>query len=192
MSTTHLFVELLVIGFGALIWLALLFASVLGYDLSAASSGTLSLGTVVPILSLGYVSGILVDRLADWTFDSLWPRRHENAYREAGLDEGAEEEDGASTFYRDRRWLVLEAPRLWQFIEYGRSRLRIARGWALNWILLAATISLYSELGVSDAFVIDRCRLGMLIALLVFLACLSWRVWDRLSFQEVKKVKRQA
>ena len=71
MSTTNLFVELLVIGVGASIWLILSTLSVLGYAWVPVDR-LLSPSAAVPALALVYVLGIISDRVADAVFELVW------------------------------------------------------------------------------------------------------------------------
>jgi len=64
MSTTDLFVELIVIGTGAVIWLSLLIFS--RFDLPQINPDSLySLVILLPFASITYVIGIMMDRVAD-------------------------------------------------------------------------------------------------------------------------------
>lgn len=217
MNTTHLFVELLVIGFGALAWLLLIVAAVLGYDITSVQSNLLSLGTLFPILSFGYVLGILVDRIADWSFDWLWGERHfrqvyltDNEDR-ASLLQAAELPDDLSSldaderarlatlfkrlkkdFFDDRRILVVGGAELWQFVEYGRSRLRICRGWVVNALLLAFAFDIYWYFGGAQSLPIDGLRVFYLNVVLLLFAAICFFAWSRLNQQEYSKIRRQA
>lgn len=73
MNTTSLFVELVVIGVGALAWVALLVLSVFGYDWVPLDP-LLAAAATVPLLSVVYVLGIVSDRVADLLFDLVWTR----------------------------------------------------------------------------------------------------------------------
>lgn len=179
MTTTHLFVELLVIGFGALAWVVILAAAIFGYDLTSLKDSFFSLGTLFPILSLVYVFGILTDRVADWIFERIWGKRHLQKVYEDG---------GKKLYYQHRRLLVIEGPELWHFIEYGRSRLRICRGWTLNSALLLIAVSIYAikepEFSASETI--------WAVLFLCGLTVLCWASWNRLNLKEYKKTQRQA
>lgn len=182
MTTTHLFVELLVIGFGALAWLAILGAAVFGYDFTPLLRGNQSWVTLLPLLSLVYVLGILIDRMADWAFDRLgFDARHRKAH--FGEDRDA--------YFAARRTLVVHGPALWEHLEYGRSRLRICRGWALNALMLLVAV---------DALALVR-RAGMLapwwrlvVCNLFFfaLSALCIACWWALNQKEYRKIQRQS
>jgi hypothetical protein len=121
MSTTSLFVELLVIGAGAAIWVVLLTLAFFGVDwLPAGGSKDLALPMLLPALSVTYVLGILVDRLADRVLDGQADRLRAKRF--------SSRED-----YRHARTLIYtQSESLKELFEYGRSRLRICRGWTVN------------------------------------------------------------
>ncbi|MCB1057329.1 MAG: hypothetical protein KDD11_17655, partial [Acidobacteria bacterium] len=131
MTTTHLFAELLVIGFGSLVWLAVLGASLFGWDLSQVSKDISLWEVLLPVLSLVYVLGILTDRVADWLFDRL-DLRYRARYFAGDTDR----------FYEARRLLVYYGDLLWSHLEYGRSRMRICRGSALNALVFLISINI--------------------------------------------------
>ena len=78
MSTTVLFVELLIIGFQGGVWILLLIFSVFGYNwlLELQSTGISDWQTLITalLLSMFYVLGIMIDRTADAIF-SGWSQR---------------------------------------------------------------------------------------------------------------------
>lgn len=71
MSTTDLFVELMVIGIGASIWLILFIFSIFGYEWVPVDR-VASLFALIPVAAVVYVLGIIVDRIADTIFEKLW------------------------------------------------------------------------------------------------------------------------
>ncbi len=70
MTTTQLFAELLVIGTGAAIWLALLVGAVFGYRVEAGLP-RIDTPALVALAGVAYVFGIVVDRLARKAFESV-------------------------------------------------------------------------------------------------------------------------
>ena len=62
MKTTHIFVELLITGFGVVIWLVMAIAALLGLNLNDILS-KVDIVTFAPIAGLAYVFGIIVDRI---------------------------------------------------------------------------------------------------------------------------------
>jgi hypothetical protein len=64
MSTTTLFVELVVVGVGALAWVCLLLMAGLGHEWVPVDK-LFSPSATVPVLALVYLLGIVTDRVAD-------------------------------------------------------------------------------------------------------------------------------
>lgn len=177
MTTTHLFVELLVIGFGAIAWLVVLGATVFGYDLDHS---LLSWQALVPLLSVVYVLGIVIDRVADWLVGPL-DRRHLEQYFKEDKD----------AYFSGRRMLVVYGPALWAHLEYGRSRLRICRGWALNSLLLMVTITVYAW--VHNPPSLNPCwRLWAANLMLATFFGLCFGCWWGLNKKEYQKIQRQS
>lgn len=184
MTTTHLFVELLVIGFGGLIWLFLALAPLLGIQIGTATAKP-DLLLALPILSTAYMLGILIDRVADYFFDSRDQRLRDAIYPGT---------DGREDYFKDRRTLVMDGQPLWEHLEYGRSRMRVCRGWAVNFLLIAGFAGLDLVLNGSGARLgslpfAERAWLFMALAALCFLSVCSW--WS-LTRSEYQKIKRQA
>ena len=131
MATTNLFVELLVIGVGAALWAGLLIASAFGIEWTQAEF-LQQYPVLMALLALVYLFGIVSDRLADFVFDKLFSAPIRAKYF-------AEKRD-----YQDARRLVFsESSRLADMHEYGRTRIRICRGWALNAALIAVCWNVY-------------------------------------------------
>ncbi|MEM1180222.1 MAG: hypothetical protein AAGM22_17905 [Acidobacteriota bacterium] len=159
----------------------------MGYDITEARGSLLSLGTLFPILSIGYVLGILTDRIADWTFDKIWGEGHwRGAYPEGDL------EAAKQLFFRDRRTLVVDGEALWTFIEYGRSRLRICRGWAVNLFLIAIAFDVYWFFGGHENISVDGIRVVYLNIFLILWGLLCGIAWAQLNRKEYTKIRRQA
>lgn len=183
MTTTHLFVELLVIGFGALAWILILIAALFGYDIGKFQAQILSLGAVFPTLGLAYVLGILTDRVADWIVDRVDIGHRRKVYEEVGKSQ--------QDYFQDRRTLVVDGPELWKFFEYGRSRLRICRGWFLNSLLLTASTALLLVRN-HGSLSWTQWQYGACFTGLVGFSWLCWRSWSRLNQKEYSKIERQA
>lgn len=184
MTTTHLFVELLVIGFGALVWIALLAAALFGWDLSSLQNKTFSVEALFPMLSLAYVFGILTDRVADWIFEFFWDKGHlHEVYGSSETDK--------KQYFEDRRTLIVDGPELWQFVEYGRSRLRICRGWVINAIGLFVGVIVFLKWG-EKAPTLKPLQFWICLFVLALFVFLCWKSWNKLNYKEYKKIQRQA
>ena len=179
MNTTDLFVELIVIGVGATMWVVLLVLSLFGYAW-VPFDHLFALPSLLPILAITYIFGIVTDRVADGLFDKVWkPRLAQQFYGQDGDD------------YDDRRYIYLRSERLASLLEYGRSRLRICRGWFLNTLLILVSLNLFilrQIVGVSA-------KLAMIVfsnAFLVLLIYGLWFSWRQLTLADYRKVKRQS
>ena len=176
MSTTSLFAELLVIGAGALVWLVLLLLAILGIPTKdgvlltmLSQYESLAAIALVPVMALTYVLGIIMDRFADWSFGFVAAHynKKEDFFEFKTKDDARE----AKTFIYEK------SPSLREVFEYGRSRLRVCRGWAVNGLFIAIS-------GV--AFTLFKCQDhpsqgGLIImfvgvfGLLTLAAFLAWR-----------------
>lgn len=128
MSTTLLFVELLIAGIQVVVWFVLLILTVFGYEwifaFPAEALRDWQLLITAVILSFVYVLGILFDRLADLMF-SKWDRS-------IGRQRFP---DAPHSFSVVRFQITKDNEYLNHQFEYTRSRLRIARASSLNFAL---------------------------------------------------------
>ena len=122
MTTTALFAEILVAGVQALLWIGLLSVVVLRrLGIEETISWTDLEVWIVPItvglLTLAYTLGIVVDRVADsvmgWIYD-----RFRTRLKRAGKKQSLVRQEGSGATA--------------EFLEYQRSRLRVARATCLN------------------------------------------------------------
>lgn len=177
MSTTAIFVELLLTGLQAAIWLSLVILSVLGFDWIHPErlKGFEAMLTVL-LLPIVYPLGVLVDYLADQLF-----RKWELKIRAEWI------QDQTQTALK----LLIQTkdPALATLLSYFKSRIRISRSSALNFALITI---------MSVAFTIIRCRavtgfpfwrtllLEILLgAALTGLAMMSWHGINRTFFKSV-------
>ncbi len=179
MTTTHLFVELLVVGFGTLVWIGLLGAALFGYDPLGLSGNLFSLATLFPLLTFAYVLGIVTDRVADQVFDR-WDRRHLDQAFGSDLD----------AYLEGRRIMALHGKVLWDHLEYGRSRLRICRGWVLNGACLLVSFDIFLWKAATAPALSGGQILISNVALVLFVI-LCAACWWKLNLTEYKKIRRQ-
>lgn len=180
MNTTSIFVELVVIGVGAAIAILLAVFACFGHGWLLKIDIPPSLAAV-PLLSVVYVLGIVVDRQADRLFDRLWKK---------SMERRAQEEQGAGS-YDDRRLLLVAPGRLGDLLEYGRSRLRICRGWTLSSVLILIAVHLY--LWRLDLEPAQHLRIAAFATFfLLALAWTAWLSWRQLTLTDFRKVKHQA
>ncbi|SRR6266446_5711981 len=177
MGTTNLFVELVVIGVGALTWLVLLIFSVFGWQW-VPTEKVFSTVALVPLLSLIYILGIVSDRIADTIFERWW-----------NVDLRKASFPTVDAFHAARRQILTGSERLSELLEYGRSRMRICRGWALNSMFIAVALNLF----IWTRLLQSRLVLSLFGTITAFLFGLaSWYTWKKLSVTEYRKVKEQA
>ena len=142
MSTTSLFVEILIIGIEALVWLGLFLSLVWNpgpyLDIFKHYKDYAALFTTL-LLALAYVIGIIIDRLADSFYKIL--RYHSDAPLPAPVGK--------------MRLLIMHGSEgMAKFLDYQRSRLRIARATVFNLLLTLIVIVIWLiHYNVSDAFV---------------------------------------
>ena len=178
MGTADLFVELIVIGIGGVTWLLLLVFSAFGYDWVPVDEA-FSLTALLPFLSIIYVLGIIIDRLADAAFDRLW----DSSLRRKVYAQDAE-------YANDKHLIYIHPGRLGDFLEYGRSRLRICRGWTLNALLILVSLDIFVWTRVTGT---SRLRLTVIGSLaLALFALWNWFSWRQLSLASYYKIKWQS
>ena len=179
MSTTNLFVELIVIGIGAFIWLVLLMLSIFGYAW-VPDRDWLGLVAAVPALAFVYVLGIISDRVADALFQRIWTDDLRGAYFA-----------NRAEYYDARRVILTRSERLSELLEYGRSRLRICRGWTLNAILIGISLNVFMWQQLGDLPLFWTISIAG-SALASVMALGSWFSWRELARNEYRKVREQA
>ena len=178
MNMTNLFVELVVIGVGAIIWVGFALLSVTGLDWVSVDQLTSPLW-FIPLLSLIYVLGIVTDRMADSTFKACFDTNRQRP----GFETLSE--------YHEARMLVLTGPRSFaEAIEYGRSRIRICRGWAFNGVLIGIfwNLLLWTQVSVLGRIWFSLATTAGLVLMVV--GCVL--VWRSLRTDECGRIRAQA
>jgi len=131
MSTTTLFVEILIIGFESLVWIGLLLSIIWNpHDalVQAKAYSEYALLWTTLLFALAYVIGIIIDRVADSVYKLF-------RYTPRTAPPAA---------YREMRFRILdESEGIGKFCEYQRSRLRISRATFLNLIILTAVFPVW-------------------------------------------------
>jgi len=128
MTTTQLFVELLIIGLGVVIWVGFLIAGIAGLSFEK-SVLDIKFSLWPPLIAVAYVMGILLDRIAYSVFNHKKNQIKKKIFCH-------EAEPPAAIIER----IVLESSEaLNHMINYNRSRARICRSWFINFFLIGAT-----------------------------------------------------
>jgi hypothetical protein len=179
MATTNLFVELIVIGVGAAGWVTLLILGIFGVETFPTITEA-AYPVLFILLPLVYLLGIISDRGADFLFDKLFSSSLRNRYFEQTRD------------YQDARRLVLNSSgRLAGMHEYGRTRIRICRGWSLNAVLMAASVQFWLRNSALNAEW-NRPALIWGTTGCLLLGAASWWSWYMLCSMEYLKIREHA
>lgn len=173
MSTTLLFVELLIAGFQVLVWFLILILTVFGYEwvfsIQKQNWGNWQILISATLLALVYVFGILFDRLADLIF-SKWERPL--AYK-------LFPKRAPETFAVIRFQIAKGNDYLSNQLEYTRSRMRIARASSLNFAITTILALLFVATRLQS--IPDQGKLLLFIALTgIFLTAMATITWYNL------------
>lgn len=183
-NTTNLFVELMVIGIGAVTALLLgvmAFVTLDSQRMSAlAVENIAAILILAPLLALTYVLGIVIDRCADGLFKLFWTDSYRERYFAHDID----------TYHRARRAVMAGPDKLASMLEYARSRMRICRGWTVNSLFLLLAWNLFAprqldSFGAASAWWLA----GNVFLLLLFASC--WLSWRSLVLGMYEKVRRK-
>ncbi|MER7487777.1 hypothetical protein ABTY20_18090 [Streptomyces sp. NPDC126497] len=172
-----MFVEVLVVGIGALVGVVGCVSAAAGYsnmrEIAPIIASTPASGAA---LAFSYALGIVVDRAADYLLTS--PRRRLRSRHFVS--------DAA---YSQARHAIVETPHVVAMADYARSRMRICRGWFLNSVLL----SVASALLIWRFPVQDRV---LLLSVDVFLGLLCaagfYAAWKNITATSYRKLAQQA
>lgn len=177
MNTTNLFVELVVIGVGALVCLLSIPLIFFGYEwlmLDRLNSPLL----LIVIIGFTYVLGIISDRFSD-TVCKAWDKR-------VRLQYFSDNEE----YHRIQTFVYVNAnEKISSLFEYGRSRIRIIRSWAIFFSFLGVTLSL-TFLKNSDTNLPLKAWLSILIfAVFEVLFISSIIAWSKLSNNNYERLR---
>jgi hypothetical protein len=192
MSTTKLFVELLIIGLGPAIALLLLLLPVLHRDSISIADLTFSPWMMIPSLGLVYIFGIITDRLSDtFLHKRRFSRKIEEQYQKFL---GGELPKGNTAivdrFFSDRI-RVLGNEKINELYEYSRHRQRICRSWTVNSpLVLVSMLASYGfyYTGPSEGPLLSLIVLSVVLAVV---GVFSWRAWEVLVDTEMIRISRQ-
>jgi hypothetical protein len=177
MSTTNLFVELIVIGLGAAIWATLFTLAALGLDHEALNPIVEEPVLVTAVIPIVYLLGIVTDRLADGLAQILrMEKKRQTDYP-----------GGSAQYHKDRALVLAKSEAFGKLYEYSRSRQRICRGWALNSlvVLVASYVYLWGTPGTGTILLV-------LTVALIATSAGCWLSWESMSNTELKRIEDQA
>lgn len=176
MATTALFVELLVVGFGALTWLTALVVAVVGHKwipIAHLDAPYALLG----FLSIAYVLGIATDRVADAAFGPITAKVRRRYF-------------GSGDEYYSAKNRVSQHSTFNELAEYGRSRLRVVRGWTMNLVLAVPVFNAVVFVRISPTPRSGQIALAG-SALLIGVATLCAFAWFRLTTDSFERLADQ-
>jgi hypothetical protein len=172
MSTTSLFVEILVIGVQASVWLALMLST--GADMKPVLKFLTdykeyaALITTV-LLSMVYALGIIIDRLAD----SVWSHSFHSGRERFSEPVG-----------KTRLRVLHKSENMAKFLDYQRSRLRIARSTIVNLTMTIVAGAIWMLMNSSMSSVNIAILISGLIALA--LAVIAMRQIDKAQMDRLE------
>jgi hypothetical protein len=198
MSTTSLFVELIVSGIGTVAWLILLVFSVFGYSWILGQKLT-DLVTLIPFLALVYVLGIITDHLAHHLYKRIFYKFFcdlNKQFREQDFDQHKSYKNikSNSDYVETVKVYVYThaSENTMERFEYDRSRLRIARAWGINFVFLAVSSLIFAwtrlpQVAVStkvaiSIFSIIFCGLGAAFAFY------TWRDLTKWEYDQLRRI----
>lgn len=176
MNATNLFVEIVVIGLGAAMVVAMAVLALFGYEWVPvdALQGT---GALLLVTGTVYVLGIVADRLADLAFASAAKKKRHDSF-------------GTTAAYQEARSIVYAKSPMRAQLEYGRSRLRIVRGWTLTAAISAPLSVVLVCRQAEDA---ERAAIGATVFVgFIALAVGCAAAWSRLYDAQIDGISTQA
>lgn len=185
MSTTQVFVELLITGFGGLIWMTIMVGVLCGLSLETIFTRTYPAFFILPISGIAYIVGILIDRIGYQVFMRLENRI---GYRTFNAPENNEDKPKkeAEAYLRPAITLVMHhSGQLKEKINYTRTRLRLCRSWIVNFSCIGLALALALLAGRDE-------KQNIILALLflsLFLSLASYFVWKRLALDYYIDIK---
>lgn len=180
MSTTLLFVELIVIGLQVTLWLALVVLLFFGHgwlNLSELVKWQTT-GTLI-LLAFAYTIGTLFDRLTNRIFSRL----------NEGL-KTREFPDPPAALVAIRYAVAKENEYLNRLFEYTRSRMRIARATAINAPIISLLLLAYYFIRMNTWTLETKFAIGAFTVIFgLLMAVLAVHAWDKLMTTYIKLVR---
>ena len=179
MKTTAIFAEVLVIGLQAVVWLSLFALSFSGVSW-VARDALAELPDWTPLIAVfaiafAYPLGIIVDRMADSIFHPLDLRIRAKVLR------GSKPRPA-----RMRLYILAKNEGVALFLDYIRSRLRIARSTSLNLVLLTLSAAVF----LTTRNLTGELEVIPLVASGVMLGLASLFAWYRISRTYYKRLRQ--
>ena len=177
MSTTQVFVELLITGFGGLIWIILFVCELCGFNISAVLFGDYPTILIFPISGIAYIIGILVDRIGYQIFIKHEKKHIPGVFQQDNEKVGYPMTEGEIYVELMIAYIMQNSEQLKAQIDYNRTRLRLCRSWILNFglIFLSLVLPAVASGGVDQ-------RLFVVFSILsLLLGVASFTIWKKLA-----------
>ena len=157
MSTTTLFVELLIIGLQACVWLFLVVYSTIGVNsilIVAEKFGKFPTLTTALVFALAYVLGIFFDKLAKWLIEESWFGHSLKKFYKDRLAKRHSNTRGDKIPEKFAYIMVRKGQPMTDLL-YARSKVRILRASIINipMITLAAMLCMYTYLKIQSKWI---------------------------------------
>lgn len=180
MATTVIFAEILIVGLQALIWIALFLFGIFGLDAKSFSSANLAQWVqliIVFVLAFAYTIGIFIDRAADSFFS-----RFDKQTRQKYLG------DSFPSVPKMRLYIMSKNATVNKYIDYIRSRSRIARSTAFNLVLiLTAFVYIYFNRPSLNINPVQFISIDIVLIIFIILAIFSWQRISKTYYKRLKK-----
>ena len=157
MSTTTLFVELLIIGLQACVWLFMVVYSTIGVNsilIAAEKFGKFPALTTALVFALAYVLGIFFDKLAKWLIEESWIGRCLQSYKDR-LEIRNKYIKRRDKNPKNYAYIMVRKGQPLTDLLYARSKGRILRASIINipMITLAAMLCMYTYLTIPPKWI---------------------------------------
>ena len=183
MPTTLLFVELLISGSQTLIWVIILSLAVLGVPDVVATTFMKNNQAILLVLymSISYTFGILFDRLTDSIFSPL-----DKKYKSQIIG------NNSKSTMLIRLEIAKDNEYLHTRFEYYRSRIRIARNFTINILMLSISLLLFVTNRCNDWEKECKISISIYIVIVTFsLFSISLYSWTKLTKSQLKLTNDQ-
>ena len=156
MKTTNLFIELLVIGVGAVLCIMSMLYIIYGEALMNINIENTAF-LIFPATAVTYVLGIIFDRLFDILTEHFDKKIRIKFFDQQGYDE-------------TRILLYDKSDAVKQVFDYTKSRIRIMRSWMFYWFVFAFCASVMYFKEFDSRFLIA----SLMLLCIALLSCTSW------------------
>lgn len=183
MSTTQLFVELLITGFGGLVWLVIFICSICGINMEQVFNYNYSTFFIIPVSGFAYVLGILIDRLGYQLFIKYEKRNIPIVFENSA--DYPKDKTGITYAEPIITYIMHKSKHLENQMMYNRTRLRLSRSWILNFFFIA--IALFCYYLTQDN---GNCEIFIVLSVLTLVLCIyAFFIWKTLARDYFKNIK---